>query len=1050
MAQPRARLACCFLLAMLVAAGCVEVEVRRTVSGDGSGSETLVARPLGATADQMAIFPGKIAGGTCRLAPPEANARRAEIAFDHLERFRHQVAFLTSVASHEADAGGGRYRETILNNYFNSLRRAPDANARKALEAEMARTRAALANAKLTYTIEFPGRVVASNADTVSENRATWVLTADRLFGKRQTVLSADYKMARPEVAGGPGRPVVKVEAPRLAAPAPLKLPVAPALAPPPLKPPAPRDPWRLDGLLVAQASAPEKKSVEAPPAPLPRKPKASLEESPQDTEKTRRLKELFRQALVHIDYKRYDQAAETLQKAIALKPDEQFIHDLYEQVVVKFLDTALESGNKELKARAEALQKLALKGRLERLRDPKRIEELVQALKQGFLPRTFAIEELTLAGDYAVPHLFRFIKENTDPEERAYAGLVLSRLRGVAVPAICEALEHPDPMVRQVLIQALANIADPRSAPALAWLAQQPDGHPLVVKAAREALAKVCADPRSLAKPAAVAFADLARLYYEGSRKVVEAHVYEYLVWRYDPQKKQLLSETVPRHLYHLRVAEEMCRNALMANPDYEPAIPLLLCSLFAQEQLIETFYATVEGKANPTEEEQQEARLLTPIRKRLAMARAVAQAAGKKFVYAALREALRDGKADVAVAAIRALQEIADGSALPAPPVPEEEQERQRKAARRRAVWRKPLNIFTWYGPKGRPEAPPPPPPPNPYAVRLDGSPLVQALTYPNHRLVRYAAAEAIVAISPTRPIRGADKVMSNLAQALGETATHVALLVEEDKAVAEELRPHIEKLGIIPVLATTERDAISAATELPPKDLIILSGSLERIPPAAMLASLRRVYTMAAVPVIVVAARGDLPALQDAFKGEKVTFLTRPFSEAQIKDTFAAILKRLPEPKNKAVASSCAAGAAEALASIDPATSIFRLSDALDALIHAVANKAHPDNVRIACCKAIARAASPKPIPVLITVYNDKDTSKELKLAALETVGACAAGTEKLQEEIARRVERFLDAASRDPDSDVRKAAARAMGLMGGAPGEFTEVMDALLGQ
>jgi len=362
---------------------------------------------------------------------------------------------------------------------------------------------------------------------------------------------------------------------------------------------------------------------------------------------------------------------------------------------------------------------------------------------------------------------------------------------------------------------------------------------------------------------------------------------------------------------------------------------------------------------------------------------------------------------------------------------------------------VWRKPLSIFTWYGPKGRPEAPPPPPPPNPYAVPLDGSPLIQALTYP-HRLVRYAAAEAIVAISPTHPIRGADKVMSNLAQALGETATHVALLVEEDKAVAEELRPHIEKLGIIPVLATTERDAISAATELPPKDLIILSGSLKRIPPAEMLASLRRVYTLAAAPAIVVAPRSDLPALQEAFKGQKVTFLTRPFSEAQIKDTFAAILKGLPEPKNKAVAAACAVGAAQALASIDPATSIFRLTDALDALTQAAANKAHPDNVRIACCKAIARAASPAPIPVLIAVYNDKDSSKELRLAALETIGACACGKAKLQEEVARRVERLLDTASRDADSDVRQAAAKALGLMGGASGEFIGVMDALLGQ
>ena len=243
--------------------------------------------------------------------------------------------------------------------------------------------------------------------------------------------------------------------------------------------------------------------------------------------------------------------------------------------------------------------------------------------------------------------------------------------------------------------------------------VAQQPGGHPLVVSAAKEALAKVCTDPKAAQRPAAVAFAQLARDYYEGNRKVIEAHVYEYLVWHYDPQKKELVSEVVPRHLYPLRMAEEMCRNALMADPNYEPAIPLLICSLFAQQHLIEAFYSTIEDKAKLTDEEKQEAKLLSPIRQRLSMATSIAQAAGKKFLYAALRSAMRDGRPDVAIACIRALQEIADGSALPAPPLPEEELRKQQNAARKRAARRKPLSIFTWYGPKRKPEAPPPPPP-------------------------------------------------------------------------------------------------------------------------------------------------------------------------------------------------------------------------------------------------------------------------------------------------------------------------------------------------
>ncbi|HRT96393.1 MAG TPA: HEAT repeat domain-containing protein, partial [Planctomycetota bacterium] len=959
-----------FGLAMAVAvAGCVEVEVRRTLAPDLSGRETITLRaPKTARTD---AFPGLFSGGTC--LPPTVQAaagdlvlHSAAITFPDVTRFRHQAEFLASAATLvQGQDGLASYRETLTNSYFKSLGRAPSEEAKKSLAAAMEDAKKSLAGARLTYTIEFPGPVAKSNADRVSGNQATWTLVADKLFDGRAVELTAEYRTAPPPAVAMPAQPAgtVALAAPvePKPAPAPVAAPAAPAPpapaaapAPAPVAPveakapeaPAPKAPEqpvtrpssRLEDILLAQADAPaeapaakekeaEPAEKEAPKKPAPKvvapkrpkapeaedmtspaiakKPPADLAEVPNDDPTTTEVKKLFRDALVHLDYKRYDKAAEVLQKAIALNPNSVLISNLYEQVVAKFLDAALDSKSPELKAQAEALQRLAYRGRIEQLRDPNRIKELVDALRKGFLPRTFAIEELTLAGDYAVPSLLQFLIDNQDPELRAYAGHVLSRMRGTAVPAICEALKYNDPMIRQILVLALEVIADPRSAPALLWLVQEPDAHPLVVAGAKRALSRISDDPSLLQTPAPAAFLDLAKDYYDGNRKVLMPHVYEHLVWRYEPAKKAIVSEAVPQYLYALRMAEEMCRNALLANPDYEPAIPLLLCAGFAQQNLLEAFFVSLEGKQPLSKDEQAEADLAKPLRERLQMAPAIARAAGQKFVYAALQRALRDGRSEVAISCIRVLGEIATPASLPTPPLSEEEMQ---KAAKKKEPPKR-RRIMVWYGADEKAEPAPPPPAASPFSIQLDGSPLVDALSFPDRR-VRYAAAEAIVAIAPTEVIRDAPKVMANLAQALSETAFHVALLFEEDESRAEEIRPLLRDAGVLPVLVRTPTDALSAARELPPKDLLIVSGELKRVDVAEAIANLRRVYTVAGAPLIVLAPKAEEAAIRERLSKEKPIVLTRPLTVGAVRAAVEEVLKGAPEPKNRDAAARHAA--------------------------------------------------------------------------------------------------------------------------------------------
>ncbi len=780
------------------------------------------------------------------------------------------------------------------------------------------------------------------------------------------------------------------------------------------------------------------------PAAPRAAAPKAaSLEPAGSDDAAAKAVKDHFRSALALIESKQYEKATAELQKAIALKPNSRLIADLYQLAVARFLDAAMESSDPKLKAAAERLQKMAFKGRLAQLRDPEVMKKLVKDLAaDDFYPRTMAMQELIIAGDYAVPYLVKFLIEDTNTEHRAYTEYVLSRFSGTAVPPICEALKHDDPMIRQILAQTLEAIGDPRAIPSLLWLAQAPDGHPLVVASAKRALGKITDDAAVLSKPAPVAFLDLAQDYYYQNQRVLLPHLYEHLVWRWDSDKKELTSKSVPRPIYPYRMAEEACRNALLADRRFEPAIPLLICAFFAQQNLLESFHTAAEGK-QLTDEEKQDIELAEPIRQRLRVAPLIAYAAGRKFIYAALQRALRDGRSDVAISCIGALRQIADGSALPRPLTPEEVR-RQKRGRKKKTTTPKPRKaIMTWYGPKDRVPEGPPPEPVSRWALPLDGTPLVMALGHPNKH-VRYAAANALVAIAPPHVIRDADRVIYNLAEAISETATRVALLVDEDNESIDKMRGLLRDAGVFPELARGERDALSLAQQLPPKDLIIMNGQLQAANAPKLLAKLRQVYTLATAPALIIVDKDKLPKLREAFPKENVAFITRPFSEASVRAAIDRVLAKAAKPRGTVPVTAMSATAAASLASIDPGTSTFKLADALPALRRAVASNTQPDSVRIPACKAIGRVGSPGAAAELVAAYKSPKSSKPLRLATLAAMGACSA-----RGAMRKDVAAVVHAASHDPDFDFRRAAALAFGLSGGASAQIIKVGDQLHG-
>ena len=124
--------ATCWIALALLAAGCVEIEVRRSIAPDRSGRQSVRMRvPNGSPAKAVEQFPGSFSGATVlptrKTADGDATVYRADAQFADVTRVRCRAGFLHAAASIEPSAAGTLvYREALGNGYLNSLAKAPD------------------------------------------------------------------------------------------------------------------------------------------------------------------------------------------------------------------------------------------------------------------------------------------------------------------------------------------------------------------------------------------------------------------------------------------------------------------------------------------------------------------------------------------------------------------------------------------------------------------------------------------------------------------------------------------------------------------------------------------------------------------------------------------------------------------------------------------------------------------------------------------------------------------------------------------------------------
>ena len=154
-----------------------------------------------------------------------------------------------------------------------------------------------------------------------------------------------------------------------------------------------------------------------------------------------------------------------------------------------------------------------------------------------------------------------------------------------------------------------------------------------------------------------------------------------------------------------------------------------------------------------------------------------ATALATGPDVLAAVVRGALADGKYDLAAAAVSALGQVTDRTAL--------------------ATGRRP-------------------------------NPLVEALTAPSRR-VQFAAARALVALEPRHPFAGSSQLVPILARFVTGGAVPRAVVIDGNMARGGQLVGFLKELGYDPILALTGDDGFRRAAESADVELILLDNHL-----------------------------------------------------------------------------------------------------------------------------------------------------------------------------------------------------------------------------
>ncbi len=436
----------------------------------------------------------------------------------------------------------------------------------------------------------------------------------------------------------------------------------------------------------------------------------------------------------------------------------------------------------------------------------PDRIARFIGDLTKSREEQDYALERLREAGPFAVPALVQELgKAGQTAENRALLVDALGRLDRSAVPALLAVLDAApsNPSLAADVAEILGRIGDPRALPALTMTAALPNTPLPARAAAARAVARITGRPFELQTKSPVRLlVDEARRYHTHAIQFPGDAV---VLWIWDEAAKVPVATTLARTDAEAALGLKLARAALAIDPTDRQAQVVTLS--IALEKAVEKAGYGNYPATDPSN------------------TFSGAVAAGPAVLGDVLRQAIADGKSDLAAVATTALGKVTDASAL---------------------------------------------------AVDGQANPLVAALSAPGRR-TRLAAAKALVALDPRRPFAGSSGVVSTLAQFVTTQGPPRAVIIDGNPSRGGQLAGFLKALGYEPDLRPTGPEGFKAAAESADTELVMVDvhmiGGDWRL--HDVLSNLKADARTASLPVYLVAPRtleADMLSLTRRFPGVK----------------------------------------------------------------------------------------------------------------------------------------------------------------------------------
>jgi CheY-like chemotaxis protein len=318
--------------------------------------------------------------------------------------------------------------------------------------------------------------------------------------------------------------------------------------------------------------------------------------------------------------------------------------------------------------------------------------------------------------------------------------------------------------------------------------------------------------------------------------------------------------------------------------------------------------------------------------------------------------------------------------------------------------------------------------------------GYPLTDALRFPD-KAVRYEAACALASALPDKQFNDQDLVVPLLVQAIGEGGGGNVLVVASNQDDANGLQESLRKIGYVTTTATSAGEAVSAASNLPSVDAIVIARGVpdEEVGRVIEIAG-QTSRLQGAVDVVMAATDTGYPAAA-ALKNPLVSVSTESAGDALKKDIEAARAKAGLAPLDVKAAGSYAMRAALALENLAVGRNqVLNLSVAESGLLNAL-NGQRAELVA-AIGNVLARFSTQAAQQGLARRALDDAAPQPIRISLFQalTVSAKTFGNQLDSSQVAQLQKEAVEL----KDNDIRSAAAEARGALNLPTDEATNLI------